>query len=51
MITLTTHRTSDEAPQMRFVWQIAILAPKHAEVGRVVAKKSGGGNSRETQSA
>lgn len=36
---LTTDRTSDQPPQVGSIRQVAILAPEHAEVGRVVAEK------------
>lgn len=37
---LTAHRSTDEAAQMRFLGQIAVLAAEHAQVGGVISEKA-----------
>lgn len=44
---LTADGTSDQPPQVGSIRQVAILAPKHAEVGRVVAEKPARGGPRD----
>lgn len=38
--SLTTHGSTDEAAQMRFLRQVAILAAEHAQVGGVISEKA-----------
>lgn len=46
--SLTADGTSNQPSQVGLIWQVAILASEHAEVGRVVPEKPEGrmGNER-----
>lgn len=38
--TLTAHRSTDEAAQVRFLGQVAVLAAEHTQVGGVISEKA-----------